>query len=71
MTVKYKEYGDILEENIDKYGDVIYKQKDCEFIGETVGGFGEQEYWHHIPTGRMLIVPITLKRHWRLARREK
>lgn len=70
MKVKYDEYGDKHEENIDKYGDVIYKQKDCEHIGEC-NGFGEQEYWHHIPTGKMLIVPITLKRHWRLARREK
>lgn len=71
MQVEYDEYGDTHEENIDKYGDVIYKQKDCEFNGETVGGLGEEEYWYHIPTGRTLIVPITLTRHWQQARRKK
>ena len=70
MKVKYDEYGDKHEENIDKYGDVIYKQKDCQHID---GGtdFDKQECWHHVPTGRKLIVPVTLIRHWRQARRKK
>ena len=69
MQVKYDDNGDIHEENIDKYGDVIYKQKDCKWLKDVYTK--RCEHWIHEPTGRTLIVPVSIDRHWRLARRQK
>jgi len=49
----------------------IYKAEDCEFIGETVGGFGEEEYWLHKPSGKTIIVPIHIERNWKQACEDK
>jgi len=65
MKVKYNNNGDTHEENVDKYGDVIYKQKDCKLLNTECENV---EHWIHEPSNKILEVPITLTRHWKKAR---
>jgi hypothetical protein len=63
LKVTYEEHGDIKTEDIDKYGDIIYKQDDCEYQHS----YDEHEYWLHKPSNKIISVPISIKRNWGLA----
>ena len=65
MEIKYEKHGDTITENIDSYGDIIYKQKDCKLL---VTECESVEHWIHEPSNKILEVPITLTRHWERAR---
>lgn len=64
MKIEYEEYGDTKTENIDKYGDVIIKMKDCKKITQTEN----HEVWIHVTSNKKLYVPIDITRHWEQAR---
>ena len=73
LKVTYDEYGDTKTEDIDEHGDIIYKAEDCEIINRTISldnfihAVGDCEMYLHKPTGKKIIVPTHIERHWELA----
>ena len=62
LKVTYDEHGDTKTEDIDEYGDIIYREDDCEY---------QHSYDDHKPTNKIIIVPIHTERNWEQAYEDK
>lgn len=67
LKVTYDEHGDTKTEDIDEYGDIIYREDDCEYQHS----YDDHEYWFHKPTNKIIIVPIHTERNWEQAYEDK
>jgi len=45
-----------------------FKEEDCEYVDSR--DYAEHETYEHIPTGKLILVPVDIVRHWDYAKEQ-
>jgi|TARA_R110000744_G_scaffold33660_3_gene79017 hypothetical protein len=64
MKTTYTEHGDTKTEDLDEYGNTIYKQEDCTWVDSYITKDYDYEIWLHNPSGKYLEVQCTTYRNF-------